>query len=149
MDTSSKYKADLKPGTSEVKRYHTYYSISLHYCYTFMKTQPVTTAKVTKETVKRGDASLVEASAITLGPTGVLTNALSPPVGLRAPFELLLVYPVPVAPACPIPSHDPVKKTPAGMVSMPGGMVGKIPPLPVSVEPFVQGGPGRPVWLTA
>lgn len=32
---------------------------------------------------------------------------------------------------------------------MPGGMVGKIPPLPVPVEPFVQGGPGRPVWLTA
>ena len=114
-----------------------------------MKTQPVTTAKVTRETVKRDDASLVEASATTLGPTGVLPNALSPPVGLRAPFELSLVYPELVAPACPVPSHDPVKKTPAGMVSMPGGMVGKIPPLPVPVEPFVPGGPGRPAWLTA
>jgi hypothetical protein len=88
MDTSSKYKADLKPGTSEVERYLTYYSISLHYCYTFMKTQPATTAKVTRETVKRDDASLVEASATTLGPTGVLPNALSPPVGLRVQFEL-------------------------------------------------------------
>jgi hypothetical protein len=88
VDSSSKYKADLKPGTSEVERYHTYYSISLHYCYTFMKAQPVTTAKVTRETVKRDDASLVEASAITLGPTGVLANALSPPVELKVPFEL-------------------------------------------------------------
>ena len=88
MDTSSKYKVDLKPGISEVEWYHTHYSISLHYCYTFMKTQPATTAKVTRETVKRDDASLVEASAITLGPTGVLPTTLSSPVGLRSPYEL-------------------------------------------------------------
>lgn len=87
VDSSSKYKAD-QDIRSQAERYHTYYSIPLHYCYMFMKTQPVTTAKVTREALKRDDASLVEASITTLGPTGVLPNALSPPVGPRAPFEL-------------------------------------------------------------
>jgi hypothetical protein len=68
--------------TSEVERHYTCYSISLRYRYACMKIQLVTTAKVTRETVKRDDTLLVEAS---MNHDRRSAQRTGPPVGTQSP----------------------------------------------------------------